>query len=92
MKFPLLCSSHQREAVGHRPPVFPDHHDEDGPHQAHGVYGVSEKVSVRCKSSDGDGALVLNAANGLSKWIQESVCLFFFFHLIYISKIFSAVS
>lgn len=44
----LMCilpsSSNKCEAVGHRPTMFSDDHDEDGPHQAHGVYGVSEKV------------------------------------------------
>lgn len=45
-RLPCFLSAHRREAVGHRPPVFPDHHDEDGPHQAHRAHGVSEKVSV----------------------------------------------
>lgn len=43
---PCSSSSYKCEAVGHRPPVFPDHHDEDRSHQAHRVHGVFEKVSV----------------------------------------------
>lgn len=44
---PCSSSSYKCEAVGHRPPVFPDHHDEDRSHQAHRVHGVFEKVSVQ---------------------------------------------
>lgn len=42
----LSFSSYKCEAVGHRPAVLPDHHDEDRSHQAHRVHGVFEKVSV----------------------------------------------
>lgn len=44
------------EAVGHWPTMFSDDHDEDGSHQAHRVYGISEKVrnlrKWRTKSSE----------------------------------------
>ena len=30
--------------MGHRPPVFPDHYDEDGPHQTCRIHGVSKEV------------------------------------------------
>lgn len=40
----LLSSTNKREAVGHRPTMFSDDHDEDGSHQAHRVHAVSKKV------------------------------------------------
>lgn len=40
----FFSSSNKCEAVGHRPTVFSDDHDEDGSHQAHRIHGVSEKV------------------------------------------------
>lgn len=70
---PCFLSAHRREAVGHRPPVFPDHHDEDGPHQAHRAYGVSEKVSVSIVRR---GLWSQNKVDELSKLIPWSLRLF----------------
>ncbi len=42
--FFFFPSPHKSEVMGHRPSVFPDHHDEDRTHQACRVHGVSEEV------------------------------------------------
>lgn len=43
----FLSSSNKCEAVGHRPTMFSDDYDEDRSHQAHRVYGVSQKVRIK---------------------------------------------
>ncbi|KAK1793737.1 hypothetical protein P4O66_001422 [Electrophorus voltai] len=43
-------SSYKCEVMGHRPPVFPDHHDENRTHQARRVHGVPEETHY----SDGE--------------------------------------
>lgn len=81
---PLSASSYKCEAVGHRPAVFPDHHDEDRAHQAHRVHGVFEKVSVRghwplpCRGTGGlRTPLIWNASNELTELIPECTCELF---------------
>lgn len=43
--FWFCFSSDPREVVGHRPAVFPDHHDEDRTHQTRRVHGLPEEVT-----------------------------------------------
>lgn len=52
--------------------MFSDDHDEDRSNQAHRVYGVSEKVSIRENLPRGDRRvpLVWNAMNELAKRIH----------------------
>lgn len=53
----IHSSSDKCEAVGHRPAMFSDDHDENRSHQAHGVYGVSEKVSMWSRLPHSDGRM-----------------------------------
>lgn len=41
---PLASSPHRHQAVGHRPAGLPDHHDENGPHQALAVHRLPPQV------------------------------------------------